>query len=825
MCASNRGFRAVPVSLTDTAATFLGACGFGIVERQPDVLIVKKTGDFDTEKVTCVCISAAAPDSAVEDRLLERFLDYDNYAAEKILLTESLAYSAQFRRDCSKDLKVRILSPARFFDTPFNYDNDKQASGVVKTLATDGEKWESTRVRQPFVVSDQYGRPSPLPDSSREDLAEHLLDRLREWARSPTPALWIVAAPAGYGKTRAFSSLFATVYAEFHAHKKRHKLFPRPFPMVAEHLRRSAGRNITGLIDAFLKTDFSRHTDAALFKWMVDNGHALWMFDGMDEVITGDRSFVPHLLEHYTTPDATPLMLISIRDSVLRSNEDLAELLEGSGDAVTVFKLEPWTRREKRQLVWSKIHRRLPHPELSDDWSITEAVAALSSTSDVETLTSTPFYADVLVDEEGVASELTTGNELDVLDFAVDRMCKREYEKGGPIQETVLPISGFREWLEEVAAEVVENAGIGTERLVELAELVMALVEGDGDDREENIALVEQIKAMPFLTLSDTSDRLEFVHELLGDYLAGLYYVRQAREEITRRSLRQRRAVQFGHHMGRSDLPNDSLRLRTMATIFGGDRDLFLRVLVESPVCGSGIALKNCVRILAQIDNGREIIDRARMSMDGKDLSGVSFGSLDLTGMSLVGSDLSFADLGMATVRNAKMEAARLRSTRLPVAKTGRLDGATFGEAHNFVSVLVGNKEIADYGAFQTWARGATSVSADVVRPCPAVRQLAHVFGKFVRPSGHPRRDQIDMRGLLRGRQEKDVKPYQRVVEEVLKWGYLEKRGRGRVGKLTGDKYPDVVHFMMDPRQMSTGLRQVVSAVCEMPACSHVVRG
>lgn len=817
------------MTLTEKAASYLTAWGYEILDRNSDLLVARKKDAVGSENIKCVWISEREPDSAIEDKFIERFLDDDvstrHASVDKIFLTESLNYSSQFRRDCSKELRVRILSPVRFFDTPFNFDNDKAAAGVVKQLADDGKQWEACRVRQPFSIVARS-----LDDREREihrekDLAEHLFGQVRQRARRPQPTLWIVAAPAGCGKTRLFSSLFAGVYGEFHSHKNRHMFFPRPFPMVAEHLRRAAGPNITGLIDAFLKTDFARHADERMFRWMVDHGHALWMLDGLDEVITGDPSFVSCLLEYFTTPKATPFVLMSVRDSVLRSNEDLAELIEGSGEAVTVFELERWGRREKRQLAWTQVHKRLPARGLKDDRPILDLLASLTRDAVANELSSTPFYASILAQEAGKGARKRLDGELGLLDMAVDAMCRREYSKGGPIDERVLSLAAFREWLEEVAAEVVESDGMGTDRLVDLAELVMALVEDGSGAPEQRSALVEQIKAMPFLRMTRASDRLEFVHELLGDYLAGSYYHRRTREETERKvSLRHRRTVQLGRYVGRADLPNDSLRLRTMAVGFGMDRDVLVRALVEAPSCATGVALRNCLRIIAQMEAGREIIDRVNMSLEGQDLSGVDFGDLDLTRMSLAGSDLSFANLARVTLRDAGLESARLRNTVFAGAESGLLDGASFGGGQNFVSVQSEGREITGYAQFRKWAVRATSVPMDSDRPCGAVRQLAHIFGKFVRPSGSARRDEIDERGLHRGRREKGVKSYRRVVEEVKKWGYLEPRHRGRVGKPGPEKYAEIVRFVMDSRGLSSGLRQIADSVCEEPGCEHVDR-
>lgn len=810
------------MNLAEKAASFLAARDYEIQEKGDDFIAARRTGVIEREERTRVWVSEAPPNPATEEHLLDRALAVDTASVNGILLSvaPNVQYSAPFRRDCN-DLKVRILSPAQFFDAPYTYDSDQRAAGIVKGLADEGRSGEARRVPQPFRIAS--GPDSRVGDGDdHRDLSDHLLTQVKCHSQSPAACLWIVAAPAGYGKTRLFSSLFAKIYDEFQNRKKRSRLFPRPFPMVSDHLRKAAGPNITGLIDAFVKMDFAHRMSTGLFDWMVGHGHAVWMLDGLDEVISGDRDFAESVLGYLTAPFATPLILISVRDSVLRSNEELAELIDSSGQSVTVFELEPWAKEQKRQLVWLKEEGRLPHQRLRDDQRISKTVEALDGNRAVRRITQTPFYADMVVDElrEGPSFEIR--DELHLLNTAVDRMCEREYNKGGPFQESILPRASFREWLEEVAAEVVESDGISTERLMEMADLVNALVETSDEDAAGVTELVEQIKGMPFLRASGSSGGLEFDHEILGDYLAGSFYARQASEQVRRGSLRQKPSVRLGRYLGHHDLPNDSLCLLTMARRFEGEPDLLTRGIVESPACGYGIALKNALRLIALLENGRGIIDNARLSLEGCDLSGVDFRGLDLNGMRFVGADLSFANLEHCGLKGAKFEAARFRTTRLPAADTGWLDGASFGNAQNFVSVRVGNREIADYEEFRRWLARATRRQMDKGAPCPAVRQLEFVFGKFVRPSGRPRRDQIDERGLYRGRQDKDVPSNEAVVKEIIKCGYLEKRPKNRVGRPAAEKYADVVQFVRDCRAISPGLREVVESVCGREGCSHV---
>lgn len=805
------------LNLAADARSFLEASGYEVQKSQPGFLVVRKSGDFGQDVFVCVAIVDSDLLAGQEDRLLERFLAHDEYSGHKYLLTDHVRISRDLRQ-LLKELGVRVLTPALFFDTPFKYENDPRAAGALAKLARDGDDGEKRRVRQPFAVRGHVTHSSTPTGPKSTDLAEYLLQDIKLRSRHRTPTLWVVAAPAGQGKSRMFTALFARVFNEFQQHKSRRELFPRPLPIVAEHLRQSAGPNLRGLVDSVLKAEFARHAPPSLFEWMVSTGHALWMLDGLDEIITSDPTFVPAIEDFLTSPAATPLILISIRDSVLRSNGQLADLIDDCGDSVRIFELQRWGKEEFRQLAWATRDGRIPsRSQRTEDDEIDKVVQALSTSRATKDLASTPFYAHLMVDEWRRNRSLEVADELALLDTAVTEMCRREYGKPGPVDERRFPLAQFREWLENLASIVVENDGIEVDEFREFADLARAFTEYG----KESAMFVEQMMTIPFLTRSGASGKLEFTHELLGEYLAGSYYAKQAQKDVGEDILRRRRPMRFGNDIGRVELHSDSILLRTMAASFSSNRGRLSQLIRESPACGSGRAFKNCVQLLALMDDSRGLIDESGLVLEGGDLTGLVFRDANLAGISLARADLSFADLSEATLRDANLDSVRLCGTVLPSDSAGTLEGATLAQPH-FDSVRVGARQINSYPAFKKWAQSATRRPMTGDLPCVATRQLRHIFGKFVRPNGEPRTDRVDERGMRRGRKEKGVRNYLAAVEAVVKAGYLRRGHRGRVERVGGRQYSEVVEFVKNSGRLSDDLRALLGSVCEVPNCRHV---
>ena len=371
------------------------------------------------------------------------------------------------------------------------------------------------------------------------------------------------------------------------------------------------------------------------------------------------RNTAPSPLEALACTSPIPVQLtgytslMALRDSLLQSREELQELIEIGGDVVHSVELLPWQLEQKRRFVWIKVHGKLPGERESDDREVQTLLGSLTRDRNVDALSSTPFYADMLANEFRQDSSLSPQSEFDLLDLAVSAMCRREYAKEGPIQENVLSLESFREWLEEVAAEVVGQGGIPENELRNYTELILVLTDSaETSDTTAGAQLVDQMMVMPFLKSSPGSAKFEFTHEILGEFLAGSFYAKKMEDRT--------REVDWGsRYLGQQALPPDSMLLKVIACHFLEKREKLVEAMGAWPSTKTpGTVHRNIVQLCALMENGREILNGVGLSLEGADLRGVQFGSMDLHELSFVGSDLSHSDLSQCNLLNTRFESA-----------------------------------------------------------------------------------------------------------------------------------------------------------------------
>ena len=167
-------------------------------------------------------------------------------------------------------------------------------------------------------------------------------------------------------------------------------------PMLPAHIREAAGKNVAGLIDAFLRTDVGMPTTRGLFDWMIDNRHAIWMLDGLDEVIVRDDTFLSYLEDRITTPGSKPAILICVRDSLLNTSDELTDFVDYYQSVVKTFRLKPWDKRAVRTHAWLKLEGKKPREDTKDTARVRGYLKAIEASSALETLVTLPFYADLM---------------------------------------------------------------------------------------------------------------------------------------------------------------------------------------------------------------------------------------------------------------------------------------------------------------------------------------------------------------------------------------------------------------------------------------------
>ena len=372
------------MTLMEDATTFLSANGW-LVTR-PDTMLLSGTraalGDVSDQILVWVP-QVHTPEQLRlrEDGYLRRFETEAQTRGQKYLLVESTAgLSMNFRRRALGEFGVSITVPSRFFDAPFKSEVSETSTAARKLRSRD----LPDRIPQPFTSNNNY--------SSYDDILTALLPAFRLF--TPGPPVHLVTAPAGFGKSRLFTSLFTRLYDDFIEAKKSEVRALRPLPLLPEHLSSAAAPTLKALISSFLATDIARPLNLDSFEWMLTHGYGCFLLDGLDEVIARDPNFFEYLYELLTrsgVPHA-PKILICVRDSLLVSNKGLRDFLDDAGhDIVAMHRLAAW----QQSSIGAYARGRLASP-MADS-----LMSMLDENKNLLELAGTPFYCEVLTQEVG----------------------------------------------------------------------------------------------------------------------------------------------------------------------------------------------------------------------------------------------------------------------------------------------------------------------------------------------------------------------------------------------------------------------------------------
>ena len=456
------------MKLLDETRTYLEAEHFTVAERSPGLLVGEKPGvggAYETMWVWILDQMSADDIRRREPSLLTKFgeaNDVDPTASKFLLAPTYQGMSVDFSQDAKRWFNVSITVPAFFFDTDFRWDSGRATATAARRLKDRGDATRRSRVPQPYL--DEIGAVAG------QDLLRTVYDQLK---LGTGPNVHIIAGPAGAGKSILFESLYASLYDNFHANKQKQVRSPRPVPLLPEYLEFSDAPTVKALLRAFLETDFVRALDGDTFHWMMTHGSALWMLDGLDEVIAQDPGFFEFLLELLTDPDASrsPQVVICIRDSLLSSNDDLRDLCESYPEAVVTHVLAPWDIGSKKR-----------YAEITLRDQATPFMEVLAGRPDLDSLSATPYYCALLADLFAQGDLRADYSEADLLSHALSSIIDREYTKG-VLDSAISGESTIIEFLEAMALNDLENGlrgvPVGTTR-----EFAQVLLPADIPDQE-----------------------------------------------------------------------------------------------------------------------------------------------------------------------------------------------------------------------------------------------------------------------------------------------------------------------------------------------------
>ena len=779
---------------------YFTSAGFKILEDQGEHLIADKLS-FGSERDTrlvWVAPSGVRPND-YELRLQNSISSMRlNYPEAKAFV---LASSREgFSRELLHTLKlsrVKFLVPVWFFDAPFKAEEAPKTVSAIADLRSLAES--QRRVHQPFLLD---------TETQQEIFSRDLFSQLRhELMKSENPTIRIVVGRAGIGKSFLFRTLFDKLYGDFLSAKKEQRTQPRPIPLLPEHLKATNILRTEALIDNFLRTDVAAPIGGETFKWLVVNGFATWLLDGLDELYAGDPGFFEYLLDLVTTPNSKAQVTIWCRDSVLTTSDAFSEFQDlcSGEDILKIYRLSEWGRSYKRQFVWLNFKGRSPKTGEQDSEDIHQLLTAFESNETLKSLSRLPFYCDLLMQHSRSGELHRFTDDVSLLNHVINQMIKREIDKG-IFDMNYFDTDGLDEWLEQIAVDYIEDqryADIDSNQAIEYGQIVLR-PNLDGEIRHH---LITSLLQFPLFRAGGQTGRITFAHDLIAETLAARAYLK----------ILHKQPREIYNRFSRIDLEDPTL-LRFIASRLDPETEkgLIEKVLLPRENQARGFAVALSLLILARPE--RDLIKRVRINLDDRDLVAVRFEGRDLSGVSFRRSDLSHAAFINCDLRDARFEGAYMNRTKF---ENNNLQNAEFGNLNRIRSILIARKFEDEPDKIHTWLANVTGIQGTRTEPCPTALQIVHLFGKYITPLGRPRRDDLKKRGLLAGKRFSGSASIEECLDGAVQHGYLDTPDfRGRYRRMEGDKYSEMIN-LVKRNSISDGIGRLIAELCPRRGCIH----
>lgn len=788
--------------LQEQVRGYLQSAGFRILEQKADFILADKLvfgQERDTWLVWTVPERAdpKSHESALRGSIATIRPNYPD--AKAFVLAPS---RGGFSRDALHgfaESRVKFLVPAWFFDAPFKVEESPKAASAIADIRALAAS--SLRIPQPFTTEGPN-------EGDNSDLFEHLASELP----SPVvPTVRVVVGRAGIGKSILFRALFDQLYRGFLDAKQQQRPATRPIPLLPEHLRGAYVLRTEALIENFLRSDVAAPVGKETFEWLLVNGHAGWLLDGLDELYAGDPGFFEYLSDLVTRRESRAQITIFCRDSVLTTSDAFAEFRElcGQGGALEVYHLSDWNRESKKQFAWLRLGGRLSKPGEHPPEHVAGFLDAINRTQTLQALSGLPFYCDLLAAQFEAGRMGDFADDVALLNYVIDEMLVREQKKG-LLDLNLLEPDGLMDWLEQIALDYVEGqryADISRDAALEYGQIVLK----QGLSEAERVHMLTSLLQFPLFRAGDMTGKVAFTHDLIAEALAARAYLRllakQARQTVGRLSSRLDR--------------DDPTLLRFIA----GRLDEETRHVLEQELRQGNLPSRGLPVILSLLlltDPDRSLIRRLGPSLEAQDLTRLDFADRDLSGVSFRRADLSHVTFRRCDLREAQFEGARLYRTGFDEAST--LTGAQFGDRARVESVWVGKHLLETPEELRVWAQEVTGVPDPGGEACGTAQQFLHLFGKYVSPLGEPRRDLLGRRGLLAGKRYGRAAATEACLDEAVRTGYLTGPDfRERYRRAEGDKYAEMVAFVRD-WEISDGIGRMIAGLCQQRACLHRAR-
>jgi hypothetical protein len=785
------------MTLIEEAASFLTAEGWLVTRRDTVLLSATRAGLGDDSDQTLVWVPERLSPEQLrlrEDAYMRRFEEQARIPGKKYFLLESTeGLSAEFRRQAFREFGVSLQIPTNFFDAPFRWDRSRVTGTAASDLRNRGNQDLRDRIPQPFMSSRGY--------QSSDDLLPALLREFRPFAEGPP--VHLVTAPAGFGKSLLFRSVFASLYTQFIAAKNAGIRSLRPLPLIPEYLPSASAATLKALVASFLTTEVARPLSLESFEWMLTHRYACFLLDGLDEVVVRDPSFFEYIYELLTLPETpyTPKVLICVRDSLLVSNKGLRDFLEYAGRDMVHHQLTAW----QRPSVATYVRRRLGEPRA--EW----LMQVIDGNKNLLELAGTPFYCETFTSEVSYGlepAELTgAASETRLLALAVHRMIQREFDKG-LLRNTWASVKDIESLIKDIAEYNLKEGGKGVsvDDVGDIAQYSLATGLAEGEIEEA----IEHILQLPFLTGGTDLERLSFTQEVVYDYLLGML----ARDYFSSHP------KQFLQLLNAEPFSPDSATLHVIREHILDTNALEDLYLVAMDAIPDPIAFRNVLQLLLSVPSEPETewIMR-RLPLERRDLSALRFSGMDLNNVSFRSSNLEAATFDRCSLSSAVLADAALKGTSFRECEG--VGTADFGDLSTFFSATVNGETFEEPDEFLRAIGIRTGPEGPrYIQPCDAANQVRFLFGKYVRPDGVARRDWLDEKAALAGKRYIDPK---RALDAACHHGYLTREpDRRRYTRSRGDQYSDMIG-LVSKLQITPRLRHMLVDLCDVQGCNHIL--
>ena len=787
---------------------YLRSAGFNLLNTDQGFLVADKPGVGGDRDTLLVWLPRQLfPDRRLNqvevsffgrlERDIERYPD-----ARYTVLVDSLGGISRAFTEFANARGVKIRVPVQFFDAPFRVEESTEAASAIKSLRDVSEL--GRRVPQPFS---SHGQDS-------EEIEPDLLRHLREaFAPQAGPSIRFVVGSAGAGKSVLFRSLFAIMYRDFIDRKNRLNLSARPIPFTPEHLRATYTIRTLALVDSFLRSDVAAPVSRETLEWMLANSYCTWMFDGLDELYSGDPEFFEYLLELLTRPGSKAQILVCARDSLLSSNDAFVQFLRNfspaSDSSVQIYELSAWERASKRQYAWIELEGKIPTSGAADPPVVAAFLNSTGANQTIRQLSGLPYYCSLLLSKQKEGRPVIASDEFDLLRDVIEAMKVREVEKG-VILPDAFEINGLDIFLEAIAADYCCNNYSGTS--VDDIRIYSEMVLQPSLTQDERQKLLISLVQFPLFAAADRPGVISFTHELLAEYLFG----RQLASSI------ETGPISVATKLAGRPAYKDALSFKYLVQKLKSQPALRTRIMEE--FLRNESTEKN-LKVLLQLWLSSTVQFAtlpAAIVLEGRDLSGLSFSALNASNVSFRHSNLTDTSFQECRFENAAFEGARLVGTRFDKLDPNALRRAQFGGFEHFEYIYVGSRTIDDRDAMKVWIAEQTGLVESYGDPCGTALQLRGMFKKFVHDDGAGRRDQLPHHALLRGTVYKGAPTPNDCVAACIKAGIIEPPNfRNYVRRVAGEPYDEVVEFIKN-WTLKPRLRTMIDEICPIKGCQHV---